>query len=149
MTSYHSAARATLVPPRARCVRGKVPDQPLRPPVRLPPAPLRSIRIEYLDFQNVGAHREFRLRVHGPDGSTESRFGIPLAAFIAGRVRLQEGPDVCYQKVLRAVAAGEALGPDLIMIDDAELAGYREAHTHVPKHKSWSSPPPPPSTTTS
>ena len=59
--------------------------QLLLPPLPPQPSSGRFVRIEYLDFQNVGAHREFRLRVHGPEGPTESRFGIPLAAFIAGR----------------------------------------------------------------
>ncbi len=120
-------------------------DQPLLPaPVPSPPAPRRSVRVEYLDFQNLAEHREFRLRVYGPDGSTESRFRIPIAAFGAGRVRLQDGPEVCYQKLLRALAAGEAAGPDVITIDDADLASYREAHTPVRKHRSGWTPAPPP-----
>ena len=111
--------------------------QPLLPSVRLPPAPGRSVRIEYLDFQNLAEHREFRFRVNGPDGSNEFRLRIPIAAFGVGRVLLQDGPDVCYQKLLRAVVAGEAPGPDVITIDEVELAGYRVAHTHVPKHRSF------------
>ena len=108
-------------------------------PPPLPPQPPsgRFVRIEYLDFQNVAEHREFRLRAYGPDGSAEFRFRIAVAAFGAGRVRLQDGPDVCYQKVLRAVAAGETPSPDVISIDDLELASYREAHTKVPKHRSY------------
>jgi hypothetical protein len=110
------------------------------------PTPRRLVRVEYLDFQNVPDHREYRLAVYGADGSDEFRFRIAMAAFGAGRVRLQDGPDVCYQKLLRAVAAGEKANPDVVTIDDVELAGYREAHTHVPKHRSWtpSSPPKPP-----
>jgi hypothetical protein len=103
-----------------------------------PPPPGRFVRIEYLDFQNVAEHREFRLRAFGPDGSTEFRFRIAVAAFAAGRVRLQDGPDVCYQKLLRAVAAGETASLDLTSIDDADLARYREAHTPAPRHRSTS-----------
>jgi len=114
-----------------------MPAQPLlQLPVSPPPSPGRFVRVEYLDFQNVAEHREFRLRVYGPDGSTEFRLRIAIAAFGTGRVRLQDGPDVCYQKLLRAVAAGETASPDLITIDDVELASYREAHTQVPKHRS-------------
>jgi hypothetical protein len=111
-----------------------MPELLLPPPA--PPSPGRLLRVEYLDFQNVAEHREFRLRAFGPDGSTEFRFRIAVAAFAAGRVRLQDGPDVCYQKLLRAVAAGETASPDLTSIDDLELARYREAHTPVPKHRS-------------
>jgi hypothetical protein len=95
------------------------------------------VRIEYVDFQNVAEHREFRLRAYLPDGSAEFRFRIAIAAFDARRVRLQDGPDVCYQKLLRAVAAGETPSPDVISIDDLELASYRAAHTPVPKHRSY------------
>jgi len=117
----------------------------LLPPVPIPPVPGRLVRVEYLGFQNVAEHREFRLRVFGRHGSTEFRFGIAIAAFGAGRVSLQDGPDVCYQKLLRAVAAGATASSDVITIDDVELASYREAHTHVPKRKSWAplSPPTP------
>lgn len=107
------------------------------------PSSGRFVRIEYLDFQSVAEHREFRLRAYGPDGSAEFRFRIAVAAFAAGRVRLQDGPDVCYQKVLRAVAAGETPSPDVISIDDLELASYRVAHTPVPKHRSFNPSPTP------
>jgi len=95
----------------------------------------RPVRIEYLDFQNVAEHREYRLVVCWPEGRAEFRFRIALAAFSAGRVRLQDGPDVCYQKLLRAVG-GETTGSDVITIDDVELASYRETHTPAPKHRS-------------
>jgi hypothetical protein len=110
------------------------------------PPPGHFVRVEYLDFQNLPEHREYRLAVYGPDGAAEFRFRIAIAAFGAGRVRLQEGPDVCYQKLLRAVAAGETANPDVVTIDDVELARYREAHTPVRKHRSWtpSSTPKPP-----
>jgi hypothetical protein len=117
-----------------------MPELLLPPP---PPSPARFVRIEYLDFQNVAEHREFRLRAYGPEGSTEFRFRIAIAAFGAGRVRLQDGPDVCYQKLLRAVAAGETAGPDVVSIDDLELASYREAHTPTPKHRSFDRSPTP------
>ena len=124
--------------------------EPIVPPVPLPPAPDRFTRMEYLGFQEVDGRREFRLRVFGREGSTEFRFGIAIAAFSAGRVSLQDGPDVCYQKLLRVVAAGETAIPDVITIDDAELASYREVHTSVPKRRarpplSQLSPPTPPS----
>ena len=80
------------------------------PPLPPQPSSGRFVRIEYVDFQNVAEHREFRLRAYLPEGSAEFRFRIAVAAFDARRVRLQDGPDVCYQKLLRAVAAGETPG---------------------------------------
>lgn len=120
------------------------PQPLLSPPVPPPPPPGPFVRIEYLDFQNVAEHREFRLRVYGPEGSTQFRFRIAIAAFDAGRVRLQDGPDVCYQKLRQAVAAGETASLDVITIDEADLASYREAHTPAPKHRSWDRASPPP-----
>lgn len=117
--------------------------KPLVPPVVLPRVPGPFVRAEYVDFQDVAEHREFRLRVYGPDGSTEVRFAIAIAAFGAERVSLQDGPDVCYQKLLRVIAAGETASADVTTIDGVELASYREAHTPVRKHR-WSSPLSPP-----
>ncbi len=108
--------------------------------------PSRFARVEYLDFRDLAEHREYRLRVCGPDGSTESRFRIANAAFGARRVKLQDGPDVCYQKLLRAVSVGEAPTPGVVTVDDVELAAYRVAHTPAKKSRSpqpFSSPTPP------
>jgi hypothetical protein len=122
----HSAARAI----------------PVLPPVLSPPSLPRNVRVEYLDFRNVAEHREFRLRVYGPDGSTEFRLRIAIAAFGTGRLRLQDGPDVCYQKLLRVVTAGEAASGQTITVDDGDLASYREAHTQVLKHRTYTASPP-------
>jgi hypothetical protein len=108
------------------------------PPVPKPTLPRLSVRIEYLDCRTLPEYREYRLAACGPDGPVESRFRIAMAAFDAGRVRIQDGPDVCYQKLLRSVVAGETASPDVVVIEDAELASYRTAHTPVPKHRSWS-----------
>ncbi len=107
-------------------------------PVPKPTLPRLSVRIEYLDCQTLPEYREYRLAACGPDGPVESRFRIAMAAFDAGRVRIQDGPDVCYQKLLRSVVAGETASPDVVVIDDVELASYRTAHTPVQKHRSWS-----------
>jgi len=115
-----------------------------QPPLPLlVPSPRRLGRVEYLGFQDVAEHREFRFRLHGPEGWSTCRLRIALAAFGAGTVRRQDGPDVCYRKLLGAVADDEAASPDVITIDDADLASYREATTPVPKHRSWTRPSPP------
>lgn len=115
----------------------------LPPPVPPPPVPSHVVRVEYLGFENLAEQREYRLRVYGLEGWSEFRLRIAVAAFGAGRVRLQDGPDVCYQKLLRAIACGEAASADAITLDEVDFASYREAHTHVPKHRSWSPSSPP------
>lgn len=117
--------------------------QPLVPPFVPPPSSGRFVRVEYVDFQNVAEHREYRFRGYGADGWAEFRLRIAVADFGAGRVRLQDGPDVCYQKLLWVVAGGETPGADVITIDEADLASYREAHTLVPKRRSFSAASPP------
>ena len=99
--------------------------------------PVRSLRVEFVDFVNVGPHREYRFRVCGADEPTDVRLRVALASFGPGGLRIQDGPDVCYQKLLRSVGGGEAAVPEVITIDDADLASYREAHTPVAKHRSF------------
>ena len=107
----------------------------LPPPVPSAPSSGLGVRVEYLDFRDVEKHREFRFRVYGADGSNEFRMRVANAAFDAGRVRMQDGPDLCYQKLLRATAAGVALDPDGTTIDDRDLFSYRDEHTVVPKRR--------------
>ena len=112
-------------------------------PVSPPRTPVRVVRVEYVDFHDVGEYREFRFRVRVLDGVAEVRARIAVAAFGPGRMRLQDGPDLCYRKVVEAVAAaGDAATPETIMIEEADLTGYAEGHKTVPKHRSWSSPSP-------
>ncbi len=112
--------------------------QPLLPR----PSPGHVARVEYLGFQEVDEHREFRFRVYGLDGSREFRMRITKAAFDTRQVRLQDGPDVCYHKLLRAVAAGVMPQPDLIMVDEVDLCSYRDEHTQVLKRRSRKPSPP-------
>jgi len=112
-------------------------DRPLLPgPVSPPPSSGPGIRVEYLDFQDVEGHREYRFRVYGPDGSREFRSRIAKAAFDARRVRMQDGPDLCYQKLLRMVAAGVTGHPDVITIEDGDFSSYRDDHTQATKRRS-------------
>jgi hypothetical protein len=104
-------------------------------PPQPPLTPSRFTRVEYLGFQDVPGHREYQFAVYGEDPPARCRFTIALAAFTAGRVRMQDGPDVCYQRLLRALAAGETVAAHLTTIDDVELASYRESHTPVPKRR--------------
>lgn len=111
-------------------------------PTAAQPPPQRlssSTRVEYLDYQSLPDYREYRLAVRAPEVSAEFRFRIPIAAFAEKRMLLQDGPDVCYQKLLRTLAAGETPSSDVVTIDDAELASYREAHTPAPRRASWTS----------
>ena len=107
-------------------------------PRRVPgPSPGHGVRVEYLDFADVGEHREFRFAVYSPDGSSELRLRIANAAFEAHRVRRQDGPDLCYQKLLREIAAGVTEHADVSTIADVDLLKYRDDHTVVAKRRSY------------
>jgi hypothetical protein len=99
--------------------------------------PARPLRVEFVDFQNVDEHREYRFQVSRADEPTEVRLRVAIASFVAGGVRLQDGPDVCYQKLVRTLADVEGAIPPVITIDDADLTSYRVAHTPVSKHRSF------------
>jgi hypothetical protein len=107
----------------------------LLPPVAPAQPAGRPARIEYLDFRDVEGHREYRFRVYGRDGSGEFRMRVSREAFDARRVRIQDGPDLCYQKLLRAIVAGLTPSTDVMTIEDAEFVAYREEHTVVPKRR--------------
>jgi hypothetical protein len=98
----------------------------------VPADPART-RIEYLDHQGEGECREYRFALHSQEGTVEARLRIPVAAFAANRVLLQDGPDVCYQRLLRMLSEGEAPSGHAIIVDGPELVAYREAHTPAPR----------------
>jgi hypothetical protein len=102
----------------------------------LPQPRQAAARIEYLDHRSAPDHREYRLAIHTAEGQAEVRFRIASAAFVAKRVQMQDGPDVCYQILLRILAAGDTPGTDVITVGDAELAAYRDAHTPAPRRRS-------------
>ena len=101
--------------------------------------------IEYVGFRTGPHHREYLLRSHFGTEIREFTVGIAHSAFTAGRVRFQDGPEICYLKVLREMeAANEATIPatttpaTAFTLTDAELAAYVTAHTPTPRRTSFS-----------
>jgi hypothetical protein len=87
--------------------------------------------VEYVEFKAGKAAREYRLRVRRGDEVHGFTVAIPNEAFLAGRVRYQDAPDICFLKVQRELAAVEDEGlPALVLsMTDQELEEYRVAHT--------------------
>ena len=87
--------------------------------------------VEYVEFKAGEAAREYRLRVRRGDEVHGFTVAIPNEAFLAGRVRYQDAPDICFLKVQRELAAVEDEGlPALVLsMTDQELEEYRVAHT--------------------
>jgi hypothetical protein len=112
-------------------------DQRLVPePVPFGPSRRPVLRVEYLDFRDVEEHREYRFRVYGPDGTSELRSRIAKAAFETRLVRVSDGPDLCYQKLVRALAEGAAESEVITTIGETDLSRYRDEHRPVAKRRS-------------
>ena len=95
--------------------------------------------LQYVGFENRGAVREYSFTLRGSGGtSTEYFVTIANAAFLAHRVRYQDGPDICSLRLHRELAARIDHPPSTrFSVTDAELAEYTKAH--LPKSKSGAS----------
>jgi hypothetical protein len=98
--------------------------------------------IEYVGFRTGPDHREYHLRSHFGTEIREYTVAIAHSAFTSGRVRFQDGPEICYLKVLREMEAATAATG--FTMTDAELAAYVTAHTPTPRRGSFSIPAPRP-----
>jgi len=93
---------------------------------------MNKITIEYVGFRTSTKRREYLLRSHFGPAIRDYTVGIALADFSAGRARFQDGPEICYLKLVReleAQAAGATPGADDLTVTDVELAAYVTAHT--------------------
>ena len=106
------------------------------------PAKSAPLAIQYLGFQNVGARRDYLLQVGRGEQAMRHVLSIDLAAFSSRLALLQDGPDICYQVLLRALAAPEQPVAAAIAVTEADLAAYRAAHTMPSRRRSFSAPVP-------
>jgi hypothetical protein len=89
----------------------------------------KAMAVEYRGFQNVGRWREYRLVVGRGAEASRYTVSIELAAFAERQALLQDGPDICYQKLLRELRGPEQPVPFALAVTEAELAAYRAAHS--------------------
>jgi hypothetical protein len=89
-----------------------------------------STSVEYQDFTAGEKRREYRLRVRRGAEFHVFTVAIPNEAFVSGRVRYQDAPEICYLKILREIeTCGEdALPARALVMTDQELEEYRVAH---------------------
>jgi len=98
------------------------------PPSKPPGPAAKHISLEYVGFHNTSSRREYTFRVRlGPE-AREYTIWIPHAAFAARQALLQDGPDICFQKLQRQVAELGLDGVTDAAVTDSDLASYREAH---------------------
>jgi hypothetical protein len=86
------------------------------------------LAVQYLGFQNLGGRREYLLQARRGNEARRYTVSIELVAFSRRQALLQDGPDICYQKLLRELAGSELEGSEAIQVTDADLAAYHETH---------------------
>lgn len=102
------------------------------------PKPAPPIAIRYLGFKDVEGRRQYSLQAQRGPETHRYTVSIELAAFSKKQALLQDGPDICYQK-LRELSAVELPPDGEVEVTEAELAAYRETHSRTPR-KTFSSP---------
>jgi len=98
-----------------------------------------TTQVEYVDFKATEAAREYRLRVRQGADVHLVTVAIPNEAFLAGRVRYQDAPDICFLKIQQELAAGEEGAPPAQSLEmtDQELEDYRVSHApKAPRRRS-------------
>jgi len=90
----------------------------------------KRIAVQYLGFHDVQGRREYALNAqYGGDQIRRYTVWIELAAFSRRQALLQDGPDICYQKLVRELAVCESQGADdKIEVTAGDLLAYRESH---------------------
>jgi hypothetical protein len=111
-------------------------------PAEAKPAPPKPINIRYLGFKDVDGCRQYTLQAQRGLETNRYTVSIELAAFSKKHALLQDGPDICYQK-LRELSALDLLAPGDVEVTEGDLAAYRETHSRTPR-RTFSSPAPAP-----
>jgi hypothetical protein len=89
-----------------------------------------TTNVEYLDFTAGEVAREYHLRVRRGAEAHDVTVVIPNEAFLSGRVRYQDAPDVCFLKIQKELTEAEGGVPArTLRMSDEELEEYKVAHT--------------------
>jgi hypothetical protein len=94
-----------------------------------------TLLLQYVGFENKGAVREYAFALRGSGGKSSEYFvTIANDAFVAHRVRYQDGPEICSLRLHREFAIRTDHPPSTrFSVTDAELAEYMNAHAPKPK----------------
>jgi hypothetical protein len=97
------------------------------------------VQIQYRGFETKARGRDYVYRVIDAEaGKREFTFTISNQAFAEKRVPYQDGADICYQKLQKALGlkTAEQPLPRHSTLSNQELDEYREKHRPV-KRRSW------------
>ena len=91
---------------------------------------MTQAQVEYVSFRPTKKAREYLLSVRRGEDVHEFTVAIRNEAFLSGRARYQDAPDICFLKLQRELAAvaEDKLPSRSLEITDEELEEYRVAH---------------------
>jgi len=90
--------------------------------------PTIHLALEYLGFRNARGRREYLLRAQWGPQARDYTVWIAYTAFADHQALLQDGPDICYQKLRRELADSEVSGLPCVGVTESDLTLYRETH---------------------
>lgn len=91
---------------------------------------MTGAQIEYVGFKSQEKIRVYTLRIRRVACEPQDvTLTIPNEAFLARRVRYQDGPEICFLKLQRELAAAAEAVPVDVQVTENDLAEYKAAHT--------------------
>ena len=91
------------------------------------PAPAPLV-VQYVGFQDAPGRRDYVLLAQLGEKVREYTVYIDRASFEKRRALLQDGPDICYQKLLRELVDTDLAGPGRLRVSDEDLTRDHAAH---------------------
>lgn len=92
--------------------------------------------VQYVGFDDVPGRRNYHLVVQVGDTVRELTVWIARDAFTRRAAQVQDGPDICFQKILRELGGTSGLGDAAtIGVTDGDLATYRQAREPQPSKR--------------
>jgi hypothetical protein len=101
----------------------------------------KGLAVKYVGFRDVEGRRKYEFHAQRGDETRRYTLSIELAAFSRGLL-LQDGPDICYQKLVRELAGAAPQRAEDIAVTELDLAAYREAHAPPARRGGFSAPRP-------
>ena len=102
------------------------------------PAAPKPVTVRYRGFHDVPGRREYMLDAQRGDQTGCYTLWIDRSAFSRRLALLQDGPEICYQKLLRELSDVEPQGTHGMAVTESDMATYKEAHAR-PVRRGFSS----------
>ena len=96
-----------------------------------------TTNVEYLRFTTEESTRAYHLRVRRGAEIHDVTVTIPKEAFLSGRVRYQDAPEICFLKIQKELSEGgeECVPARALLMSDEELQEYKTARAPKSPHR--------------